>query len=52
MEISNTEKVGELFLSLCEFGQEIFLEHQGARIIYEHGKCIIDKNAISILKNL
>lgn len=52
MEINDTEKVGELFLSLCEFGQEIFLEHQGARVIYEHGKCIIDKDAIAILKNL
>lgn len=52
MEISDTEKVGELFLSLCEFGQEIFLEHQGARIIYEHGKCIIEKDAVSTLKEL
>lgn len=52
MEINDTEKVGELFLSLCEFGQEIFLEHQGARVIYEHGKCIIDKDAIETLKIL
>ena len=52
MEIKDTDHVGELFLSLCEFGEDIFLEHQGAVLIYEHGKCIIDKDAIETLKIL
>ena len=51
-ELSNNENVGELFLSLCEFGQEIFLESQGARVIYEHGRCIVKQDAIATLKNL
>ena len=51
-ELSNSENVGELFLSLCEFGQEIFLESQGARVIYEHGRCIVKQDAIATLKNL
>ena len=51
-QLTNTENVGELFLSLCEFGQEIFLECQGARVIYEHGRCIVKQDAIATLKNL
>lgn len=52
MEISEAENVGELFLSMCEYSKEIFLEHQGARMIYEHGKCIIEKDAVETLTAL
>ena len=51
-ELSNAENVGELFLSFCEFSQEIFLESQGARVIYEHGRCLIESDAIATLNNL
>ncbi|MCR4611883.1 MAG: adaptor protein MecA [Lachnospiraceae bacterium] len=52
LEIADGEKIGELFLSFCEYGEEIFLEHEGAVMIYEHGRCLIAKDAIATLRNL
>ena len=51
-ELSNANGVGELFLSFCEFSEGIFLESQGARIIYEHGRCLVEHDAVATLKNL
>ena len=52
VEIHADEKVGELFLTLSEYTEEIFVEDDGASMIYEHGKCIIKKDAIKTLNSL
>ena len=45
-------KVGRLFLKLCEYSEEIFLDHEGAAIIFEHGRCILPEAAIPTLRQL
>ena len=52
LKITPSDQIGELFLSLCEYGEELFLEHEGAAMIYEHGRCLIKQDAVSTLKSL
>ncbi len=52
IEGSETKSVGGLLMNLCEYCDEFFLDHEGAPLIYEHGRCILANDAVSTLRDL
>lgn len=52
IEIKQDCSVGELFLNLSEYGEEVFLENEIVALIIEHGRCILANDAISTLRKL
>ncbi len=52
LDIEKDKFIGDVFLALCEYSQEMFLESKGGMPIVEHGKCLIESNAVQVLADL